>query len=30
MPGADIDIGPSGLSREGKRKMIILKILGVG
>ena len=27
MPCADIDIGPSGLSREGKREMIVLEIL---
>ena len=25
MPGTDIDIGPSGLSREGKREMIVLE-----
>ena len=30
MPGADIDIGPGGLSREGKRQVIVLEILCVG
>ena len=27
MPCTDIDIGPGGLSREGKREMIVLEIL---
>ena len=27
MPCTDIDIGPGGLSREGKRKMIVLEVL---
>ena len=27
MPCTDIDIGPSALSREGQRKMIVLEIL---
>jgi hypothetical protein len=30
MPCTDIDIGSSGLSREGKREMIVLEILCVG